>query len=466
MQAIDILLLDVNPETGLSGLLHDILVPVSGFEVRLQRPMACSAGSLAALQSHIKKNTGARSDVVFLILSQDLLKQANSIFQTLRESAWLCPVIMAVEACDSAGILDLLEWGAADFVTPPLKPCDVIPRLMRVIEQKRRSQSSEHRLKEKLGLNQLIGESGAFREAVAKIPLIAQCDASVLISGETGTGKELCARAIHYLSTRARHPFVSINCGAIPTQLMENELFGHQRGAFTDASSTQPGLIREADGGTLFLDEVDALPLQAQVKLLRFLQEKEYRPLGASKTCKADVRVIAASNTDFDQAVRSGSLRQDLYYRLNVIPLNIPPLRERQEDIPLLSHHFLARYTAEFGKPPRHFSQEALRRLELYPWPGNVRELEHLVARAVALSERNVIDGDDLGLPQSKAEPGRLSFREAKEKLIAQFEIQYIQELLAAHQGNISKAARAARKNRRVFWQLIRKHGIETQNFR
>ncbi|MGH9936451.1 MAG: sigma-54 interaction domain-containing protein [Blastocatellia bacterium] len=331
------------------------------------------------------------------------------------------------------------------------------------------SRSLEYRLKERLGLKQLIGESGAFREAVSKIPLIAQCDATVLISGETGTGKELCARAVHYLSPRARHAFVPINCGAIPTELVENELFGHQRGAFTGASNSQPGLIREADGGTLFLDEIDALPLQAQVKLLRFLQEKEYRPLGATGTRKADVRVIAASNTDFDQAVRSGKLRQDLFYRLNVIPLKIPPLRERREDIPLLSRHFLARYTAEFSKAPRRFSQEALLQLELYAWPGNVRELEHSIARAVALSERDVIESGDLGLPQllqSKAEPRQLSFREAKAKLIAQFEVQYIQELLAAHQGNISKAARAARKNRRVFWQLIRKYGIEVQNFK
>src|SRR5207249_2674934 len=211
-------------------------------------------------------------------------------------------------------------------------------------------------LKEKLGLQQFLGESAAFVNELKKIPAIARHGASVLISGETGTGKEMFARAVHYLSPRSGKPFVAVNCGAIPVELMENELFGHATGAFTGASSTTAGLVREADGGTLFLDEIDALPLPAQVKLLRFLQEQEYRPLGSAKVCKSDVRIITASNADFAEALRLGRFRQDLYYRLAVIPLSLPPLRERIGDVPLLARHFLEKYSAAFDKPVRHIA--------------------------------------------------------------------------------------------------------------
>jgi transcriptional regulator with PAS, ATPase and Fis domain len=321
-------------------------------------------------------------------------------------------------------------------------------------------------LRTKLGLRQLIGESPAFLAAKAKVALVAPYHVSVLILGETGTGKELFARAIHYLSPRARHPFVPVNCGAIPLDLVENELFGHERGAFTGASTAVDGLIHEADGGTIFLDEIDSLPSQAQVKLLRFLQEKEYRPLGSVKTRQADVRVLAATNTDVDTAVQSGMLRQDLYYRLNVIPLVLPRLQERREDIVLLARHFLAKYAAAFQKTVTGFTPEAMQRLILYAWPGNVRELEHVVERAVVLSQHVVIAAGDLLLQPVDSEGVPLSFQQAKAKAVAQFEQTYIRGLLTAYHGNITHAARAAQKNRRAFWHLIRKHRISPVPFK
>jgi two-component system, NtrC family, response regulator GlrR len=285
----------------------------------------------------------------------------------------------------------------------------------------------------------------------------------VLISGETGTGKELFARAIHDLSPRASQPFVPLNCGAIPAELAESELFGHERGAFTSAHAASRGVIREAQGGTLFLDEVTSLTLPIQVKLLRFLQEKEVRPLGAGALHRVDVRVIAAADHALEGHVRDGRFRRDLYYRLNTIPICLPPLRERREDIPLLTRFFLARFGGDLDIS---FSDEALEKLLGYDWPGNVRELEHVVERTVVMSPERTIRGWHVALPGISDEAPPKDFRTAKSRIVLLFEHKYLEELLTAHSGNISRAARAAGKNRRALWELIRKHGISVERFR
>ena len=312
----------------------------------------------------------------------------------------------------------------------------------------------------------LIGTSTVFRDQVSKIPLIANCEANVLICGATGTGKELYARAIHYGSERTGKPFMPVNCGAIPVELVENELFGHQRGAFTGASSAQIGLIEEAHGGTLFLDEIDCLPVAAQVKLLRFLQEKEYRPLGSARMRRSDVRIIAASNLDLELAVGDGRVRQDLYYRLNIISVSLPLLRDRREDISLLANYFLAKYAQEGRQDVTGFSPDALHLLMIQSWPGNVRELEHVIQRAVVLCDGKTIQASDLLLSNSRLSLNQDSLREAKAKEIARFEKNYIQAVLSICKGNITRAAHVARKNRRAFWQLIRKHEIDVSNFK
>jgi DNA-binding NtrC family response regulator len=306
----------------------------------------------------------------------------------------------------------------------------------------------------------LLGVSRVFLEAISKIPKFARCDASVFITGETGTGKEMCARAIHHLGPRADRPFVPVNCGAIPSELVENELFGHDAGAFTGASSAVRGLVHDAEGGTLFLDEIDSLPLQTQVKFLRFLQDQEYRPLGARKTSRADLRIIAACNADLEGDVRSRRFRSDLFYRLNVLPLNLPALRDRKEDIPLLTRHFVAKSARELSKPVKELSRTALEKLLVYEWPGNVRELENIIARAMVLSEQPMITGEDICLLGPRPAGEAMSFKSLKAHAIAEFETAYIRRVLAASEGNISKAARAAQKSRRAFWQLMRKHQI------
>ncbi len=464
MKQATTLLLDSNPASGLGEAMRGILESAFGGAFRLQREHI-REGDPEAIGPELA-NLIARShpDLIFLIPAPESIERGRLWLEHLSRADGGSPIVLVVEGGEPDELFTWLEMGVVDFITPPLKALDIIPRVRRLLEGPRGDQTLTSRLKKTLGLKQIIGESQAFRATIDRLPLVAHCDASVLISGETGVGKDLCARSIHYLSSRARHPFVPVNCGAIPAELVENELFGHERGAFTGATHAQSGLIREADGGTLFLDEIDCLPLLAQAKLLRFLQDKEYRPLGSSKTRRADVRVIAASNADLGESVRSGRLRQDFYYRLNVVSLRLPSLRERREDITPLARHFLDKYAAEFHKPAISMSADALQKLRLYDWPGNVRELEHLIASAVAMAECDVIESDNLNLPGGVKETGAASesFREAK----IRFERAYLEDLLLAHKGNITKAAQAARKNRRAFWELIRKYQIDVARFK
>jgi DNA-binding NtrC family response regulator len=466
MKPSTILLLDFHPTSNLSAVLCQILEPSFCVSAHVWSESAASIESVLAGQQLPELVAQQEPAVAIIIMARALLKHAEELFRVLKNGRPALPIIAVPKDCEPDEMLALLRYGAVDFITPPLKAADVLARIWRLLEQSRREETLALQLKEKLGLRQLVGESPAFLREVRKFPLVAKCDASVLISGETGTGKEVCARAIHYLSPRARKPFIPVNCGAIPTELVENELFGHERGAYTGASSTQLGLIHEANGGTLFLDEIDSLPLLAQVKLLRFLQEKEYRPLGATKMCKADVRIIAASNSDFEAAVAAGRIRRDLYYRLNVVLLTLPPLRERPEDIALLARHFLAKYTLEFEKEPAALSAAALHKLQFYEWPGNVRELENTIERAVMLCESQEVGDAEIVLPLPATHVVQQSFQEAKAKVVSQFEKSYIQRLLIAHQGNITRAAQTACKDRRAFWHLIRKHKIDVRRFK
>jgi DNA-binding NtrC family response regulator len=318
-----------------------------------------------------------------------------------------------------------------------------------------------------VGLRQIVGESPVFLAELGKLPRIAACDASVFIRGESGTGKEVFARAIHYLSKRAGQPFVPVNCGAIPGELVESELFGYRRGAFTGAVRDGTGLVGEADSGTMLLDEVDSLPGAAQVKLLRFLDDGEFRALGSSKSERANVRVIAATNADLEQRVRERKFREDLYYRLNVLKLALPPLRVRCGDLPLLARHILERQALIYGCEAKPISAAAQDLMAAYRWPGNVRELENVLIRAIVLSEGPEIEVRDLALQSGPSEPlPDGSFRALKARVIQDFELGYLQTMLDRHGGNITRAAHAAGKNRRAFWELLRKHGMNTARHR
>ncbi len=461
-----ILLLDIYPTSNLCQMLQGVLESSGSLNAQLHHESLKIDVSNLLTKELFKTVANFNTDMIILISSHTLFHHTGTLLQSMRMEFKKIPILLVMDECPPEEVFDLLKLGATDFITLPLNPADILPRIWRLLKQNTIAETVHQTLIEKIGLKHIIGESPAFLAETKKIPIVAKCDANVLIMGETGTGKEVCARAIHYLSPRARKPFIPVNCGAIPTELVENELFGHKSGAFTSANSSQSGLIQEAAGGTLFLDEIDGLPLLAQVKLLRFLQEKEYRPLGSTKICKVDVRVIAATNVKLEEAVNTGKFRQDLYYRLNIITLILPPLRERRDDIPLLARHFLSKYVAEYNKPATEFSSDALQFLLLFDWPGNVRELEHVIERAVVLSDQMVIRKEDIVLPSPETSGHHESFQEAKTRVITQFETAYIQGLLIAYHGNITKAAQAAKKNRRAFWQLIRKHHITPESYK
>ncbi len=381
------------------------------------------------------------------------------------------------------------------------------------------------RLQRAHALGKLLGDAPAFRAAIARLPVIARADATVLLLGETGTGKELVARAIHYLSDRDKGAFTAVNCGALADTLLEDAFFGHARGAFTDAKTARGGLLAQAHGGTLFLDEVDSLSPRAQVALLRVLQDRSYRALGSNEEQQVDVRIVAASNVDLLELVTQRALRSDLYYRLSVLTITLPPLRERQDDILPLTHHFLLRM-AQHDRPPPRLMADAKAALLGHDWPGNVRELENAVLRAVSLCEGDAISADDLGIrrmptmptatvtpplhaasvhatpphdlpahaptahappahaPPAHAPPLRASespapasltrgveidlsrsFGDLKRETVSRFEKAYLTTLLDHCDGNVSRAARRARKERRDFRRLLQKHALDPRTF-
>jgi DNA-binding NtrC family response regulator len=405
-------------------------------------------------------------DVVVATLGAFEAKNTDLFLASLQRAFPHRSVLVTTTDPDTFDFFRVLEMGASDFLLPPLRRSELLPRLMRQTRVTRCGDALVQKLKEDIGLKHIIGESPVFLDKVRCVPRFARCDATVLVSGESGTGKEIFARAIHYLSPRAGRPFVPVNCGALPENLVESEIFGHKRGAFTGAASDQGGLIREAEGGTLFLDEIDCLTAQAQVKLLRFLQDGEYRSVGSQQILRANIRVIAATNADLNEVVRSGKFREDLFYRLNVLALALPALRERPGDILLLTHDFLEKQAALTETRPKNLSLAAINRLLTHSWPGNVRELQNVLTRAIVLSDHDSIESSDLDLPEDGPAAEEQSFRAMKSHAVQRFEHDYLATVLRAHEGNITRAASAVKKNRRAFWELLRKHGLLTSTRR
>lgn len=414
-------------------------------------------GSFAALQC----------EILVQVVDESCYERMEDELAALRQKCPQTGVLALAVNLSQTQLRGLLASGVQDFSLSPLNTEDFLTRLDRAAGLVPCTQTATIRDVLSGTLRDLVGNSPRFAKVLSILPRIAGCEAGVLILGESGTGKEVCARAVHYMSARASRPWVAVNCGALPPELIEAELFGHVRGAFTNAHTARSGLIREAEGGSLFLDEIDSMPLSAQCKLLRFLQDKQYRQVGSSQVSQADVRVIAASNRDLSKLVDAGTFRQDLFFRLNVLNLVLPPLRERRDDIAALSMHFLEQFAQRDKRPPLGLGPAALKLLAAYDWPGNVRELKHVLERAVLNSDGPVIQAGSIDLPaaQEAEDLSGDTFHAAKGRVVETFERDYIQRVLAQCGGNISHAARIAQKDRRAFFELMRKHKIRVERF-
>jgi two-component system response regulator GlrR len=375
------------------------------------------------------------------------------------------PVIILTAYGTIKNAVEAMKKGAYGYLTKPFDYDELLLQIRNCSEKSGLSKEVR-RLRslvdERYGFENIIGNSEATRKVLDRVMQAAQVDSSVYISGESGTGKELVAKTLHLASSRKNGPFVPINCAAIPESLLESELFGYEKGAFTGATQSRRGLFAQADDGTFFLDEISEMPLTMQAKLLRVLGDMAFYPLGGQRLVRVNVRMIAASNKDLEEEVKSGRFREDLFYRIHVIHIPIPPLRERKEDIPLLARHFLRKHAEKAKKDMAGFSPEALHKLMIHHWPGNVRELENCVESAVAMAHRKVITEDVILQGRSTGLDGPKSFRDAK----AEFEKEYLIQLLQITKGNITEAGKLAGKHRADLYELLRKHDLAPQPFR
>jgi len=398
------------------------------------------------------------------------------VLKTIKTKSPQKPVIMITGYSTIASAVEAIKLGAFDYLPKPFTPEELSLVVQKAIENKKLHDEVDFlrkELYEKYKLNNIIGKTSCMQEVFRLINKVAYTDSTVLIYGESGTGKEIIARAIHLQSRRQGNRFVAIDCSALSPSLLESELFGHVKGSFTGAYSTKPGIFEIANNGTLFLDEISNISSEIQAKLLRVVEEREYKPIGGSEIKSTDVRVISATNKDLKLLVNKNAFREDLFYRLNVFPINLPPLRERKEDIPLLATHFLKQFKKELNKPIEGFADEALNIFINYPWPGNIRELKNIMERLVITVDDDIISAEHLPdifqmqtikeyipLPRDKNELSKLK-KKVKDQAIAEIEKKFIIESLRRNNWNVSQAARETGFQRTNFHALMRKYNIK-----
>ncbi len=369
-----------------------------------------------------------------------------------------------------------MKSGAYDFITKPFEHDALLLRIEKALERSTLLKENQrlHQACSPLAVFQnLVGKSAVMQRLYETIQMAAKADLTVLITGESGTGKDLTARAIHALSPRSRGPFVAVNCPTVPENILESELFGYRKGAFTHATENRIGLFQEARDGSIFLDEIGDISPTIQTKLLRVLQEKEIKPLGDTRSITVDVRIIASTNQDLDAKIKKGDFREDFFYRLNVLPIRLPSLRDHREDIPLIANHLLEKQCAAMGRPLKRISPELMQVFMGLNWAGNVRELENLIMRGISFASGNEIHPKDVGVDLSASPGGAadvdfdlLSYKEAKQQSLQQFNARYIGRLLSEFKGNVSHAARQCGIERQALQQIIRRYGIRAEDYR
>jgi DNA-binding NtrC family response regulator len=413
------------------------------------------------------------------IVLTDLMLPDMDGLQLLKDVKKLAPETLVVMITGFATVdssVEAIRAGAYDYIPKPFTATQLrilIGRAASQVQLVRDNAQLRDQLKKHYSFENIIGTSESIHKVFSVVSRVAPTDASVFISGESGTGKELIARAIHANSRRAARAFMAINCAALPDHLLESELFGHEKGSFTGADQTRRGLLEVASGGTFFMDEISEMSMELQAKLLRVIQERRIRRVGGEAEIPIDVRWVSATNREPEQAVRDGNLRQDLLYRLNVVPVKLPPLRQRREDIPALAQHFLRRYAQEYERDNLRFSPDAVRLLVEHDWPGNVRELQNVVERIVSLClPGQEIHAEEMPEELTQRRPsgnGRapagytadLPFHDAKNDAITIFEKEYLRDLLRRHNGNISQAARTAGIDRKTIHRMLSKYDLE-----
>jgi len=426
-----------------------------------------SSGYQVTVVGHEKeaKKLVARQNFNAAVVDLQLVGQDGiSLMEELHRAVPNLPVIILTAHGSIESAVDAMRRGAFTYLTKPFDSRELILQIERALEKSRLTgEISRLRqlVEEQYDFGNIVARSEPMHRVLDQVARIAETDSTVAIYGASGTGKELIAKAIHVASPRKEFPYLTINCAAIPENLLESELFGHEKGAFTDAGRKKPGLFVRAQRGTVFLDEIGDLPLALQGKLLRVLQERTITPVGGEEEVDIDVRVIVATNKNLKEEVKKETFREDLFYRVHVIPVLIPPLKERKEDIPPLVEHFLSKYGEQMGKKNSTITSAALQKLMLYDWPGNVRELENTIQFALAMCENGIIDAE-LILPDSTGRSPLPTLNEAR----AGFEKTYLRNLLKATAGNISRAAELAGKYRSDLYNLLKKHGLSPDEFK
>jgi len=401
-------------------------------------------------------------DTPFDLILLDIWLPGIDGLETLRRIRELSPathIIIISGHATIATAVSATKLGAYDFIEKPLSLEHTLLTVRNALSHRRLEQANDmlrHELEERFNI---VGESIPVKALRKQITIVAPTNSRVLIYGESGTGKELVSRNIHYLSNRSGAPFVEVSCAAIPEELIESELFGHTKGSFAGASDSKKGKFELADNGTLFLDEIGDMSLKTQAKVLRFVEEQSFQPIGAPAPIRADVRVIAATNKNLSNEIAAGRFREDLFYRLNVIPFFVPPLRERREDIPVLARYFVRVFSAEHGRPPKDFSADAFDLMMDYSWPGNVRELRNEIERLVIMAQSGVIHAADLSLPNGAVTSKVSTLHEAR----AQYEREFILSKLKENNWNISQTARLLGLERSYLYRKMKAYGIEKQ---
>lgn len=458
-------ILVVDDETDMLKLLKRSLEPDLGCRVE-----TASSGETA-----LQMLAESRFDLVLADIKMPGMDGLELLELIKRETPDVTVVMMtAYGSIDTA--VEAMKNGAYDFITKPFDRDELVMRLEKVLERSTLLKENLRLQKECLDIDvfqDLVGKSTRMKQVYETIQTVAKTDLTLLITGETGTGKDLTAKAVHALSLRSRGPFVAVNCPTVPEQILESELFGYKKGAFTHATQNRIGLFQEAHNGSIFLDEIGDISPTIQTKLLRVLQEKEIKPLGDTKSIKVDVRIIASSNQNLAEKISKNEFREDFFYRLNVLSIELPALRDRPEDIPLIANHLLEKHCAKLNKPLKKLSPELIEFFLKRPWVGNVREMENLIIQGILFAGTDEISPRDVDLekilplePRVEQAFLPLPYKEAKERTLHRFNSNYIGELLAANNGNVTQAARSCGLERQALQQIMRRYGIKADTFR